>query len=239
MQFKLQDMHDKEDQKDKISIQLSCTNLIFSILQFFKYSHYAQEKYFSNSIINEISEEIQNIDKKYHFSKKSLETFIRLIEDEETIICNEDYFDLYKLSEIFQIHPLQKILQKYAKNNSNEIDFIINLIKHKETTNDELFYTDTILVNGEEILQDKIEECLLNKQFKELPISIIYRIIEKSKLGLNSSNLLSNQLKNDVLCFISLMLKIYLNQNLMNCTKIIKQKKKMELHIIINIYQMI
>ena len=33
-----------------------------------------------------------------------------------------------------------------------------------------------------EILSSKINECLSNEKFKELPIEIIYRILEKSSL---------------------------------------------------------
>lgn len=198
--FKLQDEFNKEkDQKDKINIQLNSTNINFSFLQLFKYSQSVQESYLQNIITNELINQIQEIENKYHISSKSIEIFFKFIEDEYVSISEEEYFDLYKLSKIFKVKSLEKCLQKYSQENSTNINFLISIILQQKTNKQEyeydteLFSNDYISIDAEEILKNRINECLLNKKFAKLPISTIYRLLEKN----NNQHTISGELLYD------------------------------------------
>ena len=86
---------------------------------------------------------------------------------------------------------------KYAKNHSNDIEFIINQIQ--ANINDEREYENDSDNNSNEFekcLINKINECLTNEKFNELPISIIYRIIKSSSTKEIDSNILYEFIEN-------------------------------------------
>lgn len=189
--FKLQDEFVKEeDQIDTVDVQLTSTKINFSLLQLFKYSQYVQEEFLHNFITNNLITKLQKIEKENHIKSESIKTFFKFIEDGELFITEDEYFDLYKLSEIFKVNPLKKCLQNYTRENSSNINFLIELILNQQSTKSEFFSSDLISIDAEELLKDQIDKCLSNKKFGKLPISTIYRILEKSKENLKSSDLL-------------------------------------------------
>lgn len=73
------------------------------------------------------------------------------------------------------------MINEYLKEQSINVDFIIQIIdfeakKQKETEN----YEFGISKDMENLLTSKIDECFMSEKFSSLPISVIYRIIEKS-----------------------------------------------------------
>lgn len=90
------------------------------------------------------------------------------------------YCDLCKLSEIFKCKSLIKFLDDYSKKNSDNIDFIINaILELNSTINDDALINNTFSVKLENYLRSNFKKCIQNQNFSRLPISLIYRIIEK------------------------------------------------------------
>ena len=56
------------------------------------------------------------------------------------------------------------------------IDLLIDQISNQETN---FLITRKLSINLEDRLRDNIKECFLNEKFCKLPISTVYRIIEK------------------------------------------------------------
>ena len=130
--------------------------------------------------------------------EENVVTFFYLLEEKKAHISIDNYWDLYKLSEIFEVCTLKNKLFKYAEKHSNDVSFIISLLierqksQKQETKFDEIInnFIDKYPSKIEEILENQINECLCNGQFGEIEISTIYRILSKSSDKKISSDLL-------------------------------------------------
>lgn len=113
-----------------------------------------------------------------------------MINDKNVEICNEQFYDLCKLSEIFKVKPLEILLQKYSQNHSKDFDFIIKLMIENESEKNEIISINKYFAQMEKILSENLNKCLENENFEKLQISTIYRIIKKSDTKNISSDLL-------------------------------------------------
>lgn len=72
-------------------------------------------------------------------------------------------------------------------NNSEDISFISCLIiEQNPDMNEYIIHNNVICFEIEECLINKVDECLQNEQFGKIPISTIYRILEKSQKHISS-----------------------------------------------------
>lgn len=182
--FSLQDeLVQKENQTNMAIFQLTTEKISLPIQQLFKYSGVFQKEYFNSDIINILSNKIQKLQNLHIIKNENITVFFNLLKDEKIKITHDQYCDLCKLSDIFEVEPLQKCLNKYMKKNSKNLDLLINLICQQNLDQ----YQDIISQNSfssdmEDELSKNINECLKKKNFSKLPIPIIYKIIEKSDL---------------------------------------------------------
>lgn len=96
-----------------------------------------------------------------------------------------------RIFKFFQVTKLSKILNKYKKTHFLDADFIINQILEQISFNKNDNFTDiTPIFDMESSLYNKVNECFQSQQFGLLPISIVYRIIEKSEQDKISNDLL-------------------------------------------------
>lgn len=124
------------------------------------------------------------IQNKYGVKEESIKNFLEILQDEKGNITFDQYADLVKLSNIFEVKSLQILLKNFAQENSHNIDFIISMILGQDIESHE------IMIEMEEILTKNITECLKNEKFSQLKTPVLYRIIEKSD---------HSQLQNDLL----------------------------------------
>lgn len=94
-------------------------------------------------------------------------------------MTNNKYFDFYKLSEFFQIKKLTKNLDKYYRENVNNLDFIIAYLLNENNSKNTQF---NFIPQMESILVDHICEFLKNEKTKKIPVSSIYRIIKYERI---------------------------------------------------------
>lgn len=188
--FNLQDAIDQDD-SDKVTFRLSSEIIKIDLYKLYKYSQLFKDDPTGNQTIKHLSENLDQIAQQYKIKEDSIKIFLKLIqEDKADISCNH-YCDLCKLSEIFKVNPLKKLLKNFANQNSQNIDFIINLIINQQSLeNHDLFQLDDISSNMEDVLCNNIDKCFLNQNFGILQSSTIFRIIEKSDKDKINSDIL-------------------------------------------------
>lgn len=148
------------------------SNISLSLIQLLKYSQLIQDDYLNAPLISDFSYNIEQLQVKENIKKESIETFFNLLNDKNSDIKSDQYYDLCKLSEKLKVKVLQKTLEQYAKDHSNDVDFIINLmLEENSNKSDELFSFDYVSKNMESILSKNVNKCLQNKKFGKLPFS--------------------------------------------------------------------
>ena len=174
-------LEEDQDDSDKILIQLSSTSIEIHYYQLCKYSSLIREEYLKRDVQMQLSSILQNLHEHYKITDENIIIFFRIIKEERVDITNDRYYDLFILSKKFKVHLLQKILERYSKENMKDVNFIIisiyNSDQHPEEEN---IYSGDFKSEMEEILSDQIEVCFQNELFERLSVSTISRIIDKS-----------------------------------------------------------
>ena len=100
--------------------------------------------------------------------------------------------DPLKISKYLEVRKLYDQINEYIKKHNVNVDFVIQIIQNDiQNENSEIKISQEI----ENLLSNKLNECLINKKFSELPISIIYRVIKQNSMKTNISNDLFNFIK--------------------------------------------
>lgn len=178
--------------RDKIKIPVSSDNNIqISFFQFFKHSRFIQNEYLQNDIIDKITNRLQHYQSEFDIKKENISTFFKLLDDEQIEVSSDQYCDLCKLSEIFEVESLQELLDNYLENHSQNTDLMINLMIGQISSEKFAFFSrNQIAVHIEKCLRNSINKCIVNENFGKLPCSAIYRIFEKSDTQQISSDIL-------------------------------------------------
>ena len=169
-----------EDLNDVVRIQLSLNTIIIDYYQLWKWSKLIKNNYPKDIINQYLSNDIQKYQQKYNINEKNIVSFFNCIKNEKVQIKKSQYCDFLKLSKILIVPIFSKLLRKYSQSHINDIDFIINLLNDQlssQNVND--FYIDEISPEMEECLSANINRCIMSSKFGQLPIQIVYRIIEK------------------------------------------------------------
>lgn len=100
--------------------------------------------------------------------------------------------DPLKISKYLEVRKLYDQINEYIKKHNVNVDFVIQIIQNDiQKENSEINISQEI----ENLLSSKLNECLINEKFSELPISIIYRVIKQNSMKTNISNDLFNFIK--------------------------------------------
>lgn len=183
---------------DLVTFQVESKTIDLYYSQLTKYSEHIRNKYLYSDVINLFPEEISTFQKKHRLSIDSIVYFFLLLKqnyniDEYASLTYIQCTDLLKISKYLKIRKLSYQIQEYIKNHQKDVDFIIQMILYeiesqKETKNEGNEYE--INEEIESLLIIRLDECFSNERFSELPISNLYRIIEKkSTIEINSNKL--------------------------------------------------
>ena len=114
---------------------------------------------------------------------------MHLIQDEKVDIAIEAYNDIYALSKYFCIPKIIQALDEIRQNELfQDINFSIEILHGNISSKDTI---ETYLAcQIETFLSTRINKCIENSNFEKLPISTIYRIIEKSNKKVINHNAL-------------------------------------------------
>ena len=104
---------------------------------------------------------------------------MEIITNDKVFIPIEHYKDIYTLSKHFCIGKLTTLLDNIMENlNDNDLNFCIQILldcqEQEQTKEEETGISSKI----ENIIKTRVNECLKNDKFKEVPIPTIYRIID-------------------------------------------------------------
>lgn len=177
------------DDEDLIKIILENEDIIeinFSTL--IHESKHIRNKYKYPEALDTIQNEFDEIQKRYKISSECIKLFIQLIQQEKVSIPINHYKDFYILSEYFCIPRFTREFDKIIRNELfDDLDFMIQILLDLKTSenNNETKLTNKIV----NILTNRVNECIENQKFNELPVSIIYQIIDESNkedVNLNS-----------------------------------------------------
>lgn len=180
----LSQQNKNKSSKNQILIQLPSNQVSIDIFQLFKYSQFIQNEYSIQNIKELFPQDIIQIINKKKIKEESIVTFFTLLSDQNAEISNENYVDLVKLSGLFEVEPLQGLLNEYQKEHVADIDLIINMLIENK---DDSTYNDKISSTMEGVLINQVDNLLQNVNFDKLHISTIYRIIERSDSKFNSN----------------------------------------------------
>lgn len=200
--------------EDDIIIQLTSSIIKTKYSQICKYSQVIREDYHLKDARDNLSEILLKYSKIYSIREKNIILFFNLINEQNIVITNTEFYDLFILSKLFKVICLEKILLKYVKKHSQDISFIVHLICESNSMKNEFSkeIVNEFIMNKsynfddkneicaflESILKDRIEECLTNEEFGKLPIPIIYQIIEQSPDKENYADLLYDFVNNSI-----------------------------------------
>ncbi|KAK8837309.1 hypothetical protein M9Y10_036740 [Tritrichomonas musculus] len=168
------------EEEDLIKIILENDDIIYvNFSNLIHKSKYIREKYKYSEALNSIQDEIDEIKNRLKISPVSLKLFMQLIQQEKINIQIDHYKDFYILSEYFYIPKFTRELDNIGINELfNDLDNTIQILLDSKSVDNEFEtkLTDKI----EKILATQINECFEHPKFSELPVSSIYRIIERS-----------------------------------------------------------
>lgn len=177
------DEEEDEEEKDLITIRLENIQIQINYSQLCKYSQLIRTKYLISDVKNNLPNLIQEFQRQNQIEDENIIFFFNILRDEKNKITRKSYRDLFKLSQFFKANNILKKLKKYSKSHFNDIDLRIQLILdeiEREKDNNSEDYSYELTVQMEDYLIRKINDCFNSFYFNQLPVSIIYQIIEKS-----------------------------------------------------------
>lgn len=190
--FNIQDeLKRSEDEKDQIMIKLSSSSIKIHYYQLCKYSQRIVDGYQKSDTENLLMRDIKRIQNDYNIEDNNIILFFDIMKEGNIQFSSYQFRDLFILAEYFKVKFLQNFLERYSKSHFNDINYIINMIlSSKSNATNEDLQNDELSNKMEQLLYDKIDECIQNENFGKLPISIIHRIFEKSDMEkITSDNL--------------------------------------------------
>ena len=169
------------NKKDLFQIRFKNSDTIqLNFPKLFIQSEYIQGKYKYPEALDMIQDEFDNIENKMNISEESIKSFIQLIDDDQVKIPIERYKDIYTLSEYFCLHDFTATLDSISNVFLlNDIDFTIQILADSETEKNG--FETKLLSKIENFLKERINECIENAKFRELPLPTICRIVEQSQ----------------------------------------------------------
>ena len=195
---------DNYENDDLITFELDSKKINFYYSKLTKYSKRIRDKYLFSHVKDHFPQELQQFQEESNLSLSSIFCFYQILQQNFDINENSNFkynqcADILKISKEFKIRKLKKQMNDYINSHSNEVDFVIDMIQYenqKEKVNNKP--DNDIKPEIEEILRNKIEECLSNDKFAELPIETIYRIIEKCDKKIMISDKLFDFIKKSI-----------------------------------------
>lgn len=190
--LKLQnDLDYEKNDNSGFKFEISSSTIEVPYLNLIQYSQIIQEAIKQNDIFARLATLLQEKQKSSHINESSIKTFLRLLNNEEVDLKNEEFSDLIKLSDLFKVTTLEKYLQNYLQRHSSDIDLILSLkISQERNDDNELFQNFNFSSTIEDIMKDNINECFENDKINQISISTIYRILDDGCKEKVSSELL-------------------------------------------------
>ncbi|KAK8842165.1 hypothetical protein M9Y10_026394 [Tritrichomonas musculus] len=185
---------DNFEDDDLVPFQPNSTKINLYYSQLTKYSKLVRETYLFSDVVNRLPQEIQQFQEKFQLLPENVDYFFQLSQHnydikEDSKLTYIQCIDLLKICNFLEVRKLSSKIKQYIKVHNIDVDFIIQMLEYNNKTQKE---TDNIQIEIsseiEDILTTKINECLSNEKFDQLPIQIIYRVVKQSSPNVINSN---------------------------------------------------
>lgn len=181
---------DDEDE-ETITIKLNSNSIEVNYNQLCKYSKLIREDYTIHESRSSLSSKLQDFEDQYNIPESSTILFFKLVQKEDIEITGSEYFDLFDLASFFKSNQIKKILKRTLEKNSEDIEFILKIIQNNKLNETQsIVEIDDLYFDFEQMLKNRVNECLQNGNFGALNISMVYRIIELGQKDTQTSDLL-------------------------------------------------
>lgn len=179
--FNIQDeLEESEDERDQIEIKLSSSSIQIPYYQLCKYSQLIEDQYQKLDAGIRLTQDIKRIQEDYDIEDDNIITFFNIMKEGNIELLSHQFRDLFILAEYFKVKFLEKFLDRYTKTHFNDINVVINMImSSKSDTTNEKLQNDQISSKMEQLLSEKIDECIQNENFGKLPISKFIEFLKK------------------------------------------------------------
>ena len=179
---------------DLVTFQHNSAKIKLYYSQLTKYSKHIREEYLFPDVVNRLPQEIHQFQEEFQLLPESVDFFFQLLQQnynikEDLTLTYVQCIDLLKISKYLEVRKLTSKIKQYIISHNIDVDFIFQMLEYNvktQTTSDN--HIVEISNEIENTLTNKINECLSKEKFKELPIEIIYRVIEKSSPDEINSN---------------------------------------------------
>lgn len=151
----------------------------FSLLK--KYSNY----FYKNKHEYKFTDDIEINPDGYEISDESLQMFIKFCQNEPFDLNDENVLTLLHLSNQYDVALLSDLANQYISKNQSPLIFrsiLFKLLNQKPDSN-------INLTTEEDIIASHFFDCINDEQLLMLPIPVLYRIINKEQLNINSMDL--------------------------------------------------
>ncbi|KAK8889906.1 hypothetical protein M9Y10_034660 [Tritrichomonas musculus] len=199
----IQDLISNEEEDiERVDFELLSKKFSVPLYQLMKYCKVLKNNNNNNDLqntISDISRKLVRCQQDGNLKERSINLFFDFLEERVVTISSDEYWDLCRLSKIFEIRLLEKFLKQYSNMKSEDIDFQINLIneyervrigKNDSETDDEIFFRNEYISSIEKNFKGKLDECFLRANFCELPTATVYRLLELNQGERVSADLL-------------------------------------------------
>lgn len=110
-----------QNEEESITIPLSFGLATVKYSELIKYSKYVENKYQKDEIMPKLSEELLDIEEDFDIKEENVLIFFDFINTGQVNVKQDNYIDLYKLSEAFEVKSLSEKLEEYSSN-QNQIN---------------------------------------------------------------------------------------------------------------------
>lgn len=194
--------NDYDDEDDFVTFQYESKEIGLYYTHLSKYSRLIRKEYLYSDIKTRLPQELHYLQEQFHIDTANIFYFFKLLQQNYVIgekLSFKQYTDLFKISEFLQAKKIIKKLTDYFDIQKVDIDFLIQIILNEiENSKDKENYQFQISKQMEEVLSEKVNECLQNSQFSQLPLHCLHRIVRECDMKKLSMDLLYDFIKADM-----------------------------------------
>lgn len=124
----------------------------------------------------------------FNLTESSIHAFISCCENLSFEINKSDIFSLHQLAIKYEVPELLKITTEYINQNNNNLIFESILFKIQSQNQDDQNQFKNSIQKEEKYISSHFFELVNNERMLDLPISVLYRILNDYDLSINQAN---------------------------------------------------
>lgn len=115
------------DDHGKATFELSSQIIKIPYLNLMQHSRIVQDEIKQIDIFERLSSSLKSIQTKSKIDDNIIITFFRLLNNEEVELKPDEITNLLKLTDLFKIDALSRIIQNFIRKNAKDVEFVLSL----------------------------------------------------------------------------------------------------------------